>query len=156
MAPSSGSSLIAAMVQMVPHLFQNGSVPKLPLRLIESTSYGYAISLSGIISDADALRFVQDIQYRTEHCKTDFSVVFDFRDIDPLSEKAKNMMAIAFTYLKGRGMKKSAVLYDTHAQISDLAEVAYTAGLQDQQRYFSSLAFSEPTKEALYWIKNAN
>ena len=74
-------------------------------------------------------------------------------DVDPICEDTAKIMVIAQAYLLGRGLKRSAIIYNSSSKLNELnIALVNSSSFSRYARYISTYTHANYLKPALNWL----
>jgi hypothetical protein len=121
---------------------------------VEVTKWGLIITLSGRICRHDLevwnSEFAESILSKLPR---KFHLLLNLIDVEPICQDTAKIMVIAQAYLLGRGLQRSAIIYDSSSKLNDLNRALINASsFSKYARYISIYTHANYLKLALNWL----
>jgi len=122
----------------------------------EQTKYGLYISFKGRICAHDLefwfnklFKEIEDVKF-----KKSFGMIIKFDDIEPICVEAARMLAAGRAFLIGKGLHRTAIVFDSSAKIVDLMRAFNIIGQYKLQRMICTMANKDADQKAIDWVEN--
>jgi hypothetical protein len=121
---------------------------------IDVNKWGLSIEFHGRICrhDLEAIpeEFINNI---IKKLPKNFGLLLNLINIEHICGDTAKLMAIANAYLVGRGLNRSAIIYDSCAKLSELNRALINAGgINKNYRYISTFTHANYMDPAMDWL----
>lgn len=123
--------------------------------LIERADYGYHLTFSGVFTEDENRRWLEESRRILAEGPGEFGVFVDMRTCQPLSYPARKILEAGQRYYKEMGMTRSVVIVDSPVLKRQLEELAKQSGIYEWERYIATSTTPRWEKVALDWIIKA-
>ena len=121
---------------------------------IESQPWGFQITFIGKICASEMHKWYEDSKtiLDSPNLKTPFVVLVDMIKMEPICSEAGMILAQGQSYYLAKGMLRSVVVFDSHAQILRVNKISEKTGIAPTERYVSTKAYTEWKEAAMRWL----
>jgi len=122
---------------------------------IERRPSGYLLSFSGTINVDEMQRWYNESKAALiGERSSEFGVVVDMRDLQPLKDEAKKVMVNGQHLYKEKGMRRSAVILANAEVCKQFKNLAVQSGIYVSERYVDATGTTNAVDKAINWVKN--
>lgn len=118
----------------------------------ESTPYGYRSTISDVLPEAEAKAWFEDVK-RAVAGRSNFGQLIDLRHQKPYGPETNAVIQEAMTYVRARGMQRSAVVLSSAVTALQIKRLAKETGMYAYERYIDASADPNWEQTALAWIE---
>ncbi len=122
---------------------------------IEQKSYGYKITLEGIVSVDEMKQWVEESRKALAGATKEFGVFVDMRTLKPVGTEAQSAMQEGQKLYKEKGMQRSVVVVDSSIMKMQFQRIAKETGIYEWERYVDASSVENFEKVCLDWLVNA-
>lgn len=118
----------------------------------ESTAYGYRSTISDVLPEAEAKAWFEDVK-RAVGTRSNFGQLIDLRRQKPYGPETNAVIQEAMTYVRAKGMVRSAVVLSSAVTALQIKRLAKETGMYEYERYIDASADPNWEQTALAWIE---
>ncbi len=118
----------------------------------QSTPYGYRSTISDVLPEAEAKAWFEDVK-RAVGTRSNFGQLIDLRRQKAYGPETNAIIQEAMTYVRARGMQRSAVVLASAVTALQIKRLAKETGMYAYERYIDASADPNWEQTALAWIE---
>ena len=122
---------------------------------INSTHYGYRITLSGFIQPPEMQNWVNESEELLKKSPENFHVFVDMRSLKTLPKESQLLMEEGQKMYKTSGMVRSVVIVDNAITQMQFRRIAAKSGIDRWERYIDSSSVTNWEEAATGWLLSA-
>ena len=122
---------------------------------IEQKSYGYKITLEGIVSVDEMKQWVEESRKALAGATKEFGVFVDMRTLKPVGTEAQSAMQEGQKLYKEKGMQRSVVILNSSIMKMQFQRIAKETGIYEWERYVDASSVEDFEKVGLNWLRDA-
>ena len=116
--------------------------------------YGINITLKHKVCKYDLLEHIDKIKSIADQVNNIFHVMFDFSELSiPLCSESVKVISVLRAYMIGKGAVRIVILYNSNAQIVDLAKTFDEVNFHKHERYVSNMINKDAINYAVQYLK---
>ncbi len=119
---------------------------------IETTDYGVRLTFSGSISSEEMAAWLAESRQFLNTIDVPFCVFVDMREFIPIDEGAREYMITGQKLYLEKGMKRSAVIWNSPVTAYQFRGIAHETGISKNERYIDASADVNWEEIALDWL----
>ena len=87
-------------------------------------------------------------------CKKPFNMILKFDHVDPVCPDAANLISLGRAYLIGKGLNRTAIIFDSSAVIVNILRAFRVIGAYKEQRLIPTINELNYENKALRWVRD--
>lgn len=119
---------------------------------IKKEFYGIYLTLSGKICAMQVKQWMEDIKPMLHTMNKKFNLIVDLREVLPLCSEAATVLTYARAYLHGKGLHRTAIVYESSASIIELMSKFNQLSNDPNERHVSCMVDANWKETALNWV----